>query len=60
MELKTGMSIELERTKNELQEYKKKYEDAMAKKNVISTQQLCLREGCGATITSKNPKSLYC
>ena len=60
VELKTGMSIELERTKNELQEYKKKYEDAMARKNVVSTQQICLRKGCGATITSRNSKSLYC
>ena len=64
-ELKTGKTSEaidneLESTKNQLEEYKKKYEDAMAKKNVVSTQQLCLREGCGATITSKNPKSLYC
>ena len=60
-ELKTGktseaIANELESTKNQLEEYKKKYEDAMVKKNVVSTQQLCLREGCGATITSKNPK----
>ena len=38
----------------------KKYQEAMAKINVGNTQQICLREGCGATITSKNPKSLYC